>query len=280
MRTGYELRYKNGDIVYWCSQIQGECSIHYGMVDTQFSDVVCIDLLTPKDCRTVEGIPIKDWFPDNRVRKLPKGWSYDTVLFKYGYTNNWAENDRNFLDDYMRNLDITDKDKIREAYDKGYLVKSYDNCHCYADPEIGKGIWTLQKKPSKEYGYVPPYYDMNSISISSPRVYNNYQEALNEKQKYEAEFQRVQNLSDLEWSIEQIDHTLDHWAGIFGISDNKKSAYRDFIIKLPNLEDVEVRISSGDIQWKYFKYSRWRNIEVSDTFLHFLTLANEQKQKR
>lgn len=276
MRTGYELRYKNGDIVYWCNHIQGECTIHYGMVDTQFSDVVCIDLLAPKDCRTVEGVPIGDWKPDNRIRKLPKGWSYKTILFEYGFTNNWAENDILFLDDYMHHLDITDKDKIREAYNKGYLVKSSDNCHCHAEPEIGKGTWTLQKKPSRAYGYAPPYYGIDHISVSSPKVYDNYQDAYNEKLQYEAECLRIQNLSDLEWSIEQIDRTLNHWAGLYGISDSKKKSYREFIMKLPNLEDVEVRISAEDIQWKYWRYSRWRNIEVSDTFLYFLEKANEQ----
>lgn len=267
MRTGYELRYKNGDIVYWCQYIQGQCIIHYGMVDTQFSDVVCIDLLAPKDCRTVEGIPINDWFPDNRVRKLPKGYNCDTVLFRYGYTNNWADDDKNFLDDYMHNLDITDKKKIREAYDKGYLVKSCDNCHCVAEPEIGKGTWVLQQKPSKAYGYALYYYDINSLSIEPPRVYDNYQEAFDEKQKYETEFQRIQNLSDLEWSIEQIDKTLNHWAGLYHISDKKKKVYRDFIMELSNLEDVEVRISAEDIQWKYWKNSRWGNIEVSNGYL-------------
>ena len=259
MRTGYELRFKKGDIVYWCQYIQGKCEIHYGMVDTQFSDAVCIDLLVPKDFRTIEGIPIKDWKPDNRVRKLPKNWTYDTVLFEYGYTD-----DASKISDKYKRLDITDKTQIIEAYNEGWLVKSIDNCHCHIETAINKGTYTLERKFDKNYGYAAHYQGINIISVSPPKVYCTYQEALDEKLEYETEFQRVQNLTDLEWSIEQIDKTLNHWSGLYHIPNKQKDLYREFIMNLSDLENVEVRINAGDIQWKYWRNKRWNNIEISN----------------
>lgn len=266
MRVGYELRYKNGDIVYWCQYQQGECHIHFGMVDTQFSDAICIDLLVPKDCRTVEGVPIKDWTPDNRQRKLPKSWTGDTKLFEYGYIYDISEDDEKFMCDLMNEKEfvITDKEKIMDVFNRGCLVKSKDNCHCIVDTEIGQGTWTLRMKTSKIAGYAPYYGGIDYVSVSPYRVYDTYEEALAEKNEYEAEFKRIQDLSDLEWSIEQIDNTLNRWAGMYDISDKMKKAYREFLMELSNLEDVEVRIFGKEIQWKYWKNSRWRNIEVSD----------------
>ena len=256
METGYELRFKNGDIVYWCQYIQGKCVIHYGMVDKQFSDVVCIDLLVPKDCRTVDGVPIKEWKPDYRTHKLPKNWTYNTILFEYGHTDDFSE-----ISEKYKNLDITDKNKILKAYNNGCLVKSIDNCHCNIEADISKGTYIL-KLIYNGYGYVDYYKGINRISVSPPKVYDNYQDAFNEKLKYEAEFQRVQNLTDLEWSIEQIDKILDRWSDLYHIPDKQKKSYRDFIMNLSDLEDVEVRMNVGNIQWKYWKNKRWQNIET------------------
>lgn len=258
METGYELRFKNGDIVYWCQYIQGKCVIHYGMVDTQFSDVVCIDLLVPKDCRTVDGVPIKEWKPDYRTHKLPKNWTYNTILFEYGHTDDFSE-----ISEKYKNLDITDKNKILKAYNNGCLVKSIDNCHCNIEVDISKGTYIL-KLIYNGYGYVDYYNGINRISVSPPKVYDNYQDAFNEKLKYEAEFQRVQNLTNLEWSIEQIDKILDRWSGLYHIPDKQKKSYRDFIMNLSDLEDVEVRMNAGNIQWKYWKNKRWNNVETSN----------------
>ena len=49
MRSGFEKRFQNGDIVYWChSDGCGKYSVKYGMVDEQFSDAVAIAYLVPR----------------------------------------------------------------------------------------------------------------------------------------------------------------------------------------------------------------------------------------
>lgn len=62
--------------------------------------------------------------------------------------------------------------------------------------------------------------------------------------------------------MEQINNTLDRWAAIYSITNKQKKAVFDFITSLPKLEDIEVRIYLGNIQWKYWKKKKWNNIEV------------------
>ena len=70
MKQGYEKRFKTGDIVYWCHQCGHEYSVHWGMVDEQFSDAVCVDYISVKERRRINGIPI-DEFKDDKYKKLP-----------------------------------------------------------------------------------------------------------------------------------------------------------------------------------------------------------------
>lgn len=254
-------KFEHGDIVYWCHIVQGKADICFGVVDEVYYGAIGVDILVPKDCRTVENIPIKEWTPNGRIYKLPKNWNYHTKLFEYGYTHNWDKNDNDFLKNKLQKIKCSDKEKILEAYNNGWLVKSCDNNHSIADVFIDKGTWRLEKK-FRTVGYHYLYKNIDNISISPHKVYKTYEEAFAEKQSYEAEFKRIQNLSDIDWSIEQIDETLNRWAAIYSISEYQKRAHRDFLMNLPNIENIEVRIGLGNIQWKYWKNKKWNNIEI------------------
>lgn len=255
-------KFKHGDLVYWCHISQGKADICFGIIDEVYYGVIAVDILVPKDCRAFEGVPIKDWTPDGRVHKLPKNWDCDTKLFNYETTHNWDENDEVFLHNKLKNIKTKDKDEILEAYNNGYLVKSSDNCHCIIEEYIDKGTWVLRKKHSEYVGYNLIYPNIDRISIDTHKIYSTYSEALSEKTAYETEFERIKNLSDFDWSMEQINNTLDRWAAFYSIANEQKKLVFDFITNLPNLEDIEVRIYSGNIQWKYWKRKNWNNIEV------------------
>ena len=130
--------------------------------------------------------------------------------------------------------------------------------------KIGKGTYTLKVEYNRQEGYANGYGGIDCISVKPDKVYETYEEALKEKNEYEAEFRRIQNLSDLDWSVEQIDNTLERWAGVYCVPDTIKNKYREFLLSLSDLENVEVRIFNKDIQWKYWRNSRWRNIEASN----------------
>ena len=72
-------------------------------------------------------------------------------------------------------------------------------------------------------------------------------------------------MTDEEWSIEQIDKTIDTFAYLYGISDKTKQAYRKRLLELDNIADVETRIYGGAIQYKYWKKQRWNTIECSSS---------------
>lgn len=255
-------KFKHGDLVYWCHISQGKADICFGIIDEIYFGTIAVDILVPKDCRAFEGVPIKDWLPSDRVRKLPKNWDCDMKLFEYETTHNWGENDETFLNSKLKNIKMADKDKILDAYNNGYLVKSRDNCHCIIEEYIDKGTWKLMKKHSNQSGYNLTYPDIDRITIDPYKLYNTFDEALSEKNAYEAEFERIKSLSDFDWSMEQISNTLDRWAAIYSITNKQKKAVFDFITSLPKLEDIEVRIYLGNIQWKYWKKKKWNNIEV------------------
>ena len=142
MRTGFEKRFNQGDIVYWCHHKgNADYSVHYGMVDEQFSDAVVIDYLVPRERRRVDGVPIDEFQSEQRYRKLPKGWTYNTELFKLTW-DDFTPEEKEFV------LDISKPETLKEAYDKGYLVKDNTIFHGVIEDEITKDGFRMQFAPS------------------------------------------------------------------------------------------------------------------------------------
>ena len=69
-------------------------------------------------------------------------------------------------------------------------------------------------------------------------------------------------MSEYDWAVKDIDESLNRWAGIYGVSDEIKSKYRKWLLNLDDIENVETRIYSKCIQWKYFENKLWLNIEL------------------
>ena len=125
-------RFNKGDIVYWCNRKGHEFSVKWGMVDEQFDrSVVYVDYLSPKEIRLVNGVPIDEFKSEEKFRKLPKGWSYDTRLYEITCT------------DELKGIpfDIKDPKSIKELYDKELLVKDSTLFHGVIEAEItNKGL--------------------------------------------------------------------------------------------------------------------------------------------
>ena len=144
MQNGFEKRFNQGDIVYWCHcDGGGEYSIHYVMVDEQFSDAVCIDYLVPRERRRVDGVPIDEFQSEQRYRKLPKGWTYNTKLFELTW-------DDLSYEESILILDVTKTETIKEAYDKGYLVKDSTIFHGVIEDEITKDGFRIVKNTQEK----------------------------------------------------------------------------------------------------------------------------------
>lgn len=250
MQENIRKRFSPGDIVYWCHHKgNADYSVKYGMVDEQFSDAVIIDYLAPRERRRVDGIPIDKFQSEQRYRKLPKGWTYNTQLFELTW-DDLSEEEKTFQ------IDIANSRSIKSAYDKGYLVK--DKTIFYGDikAEITKEGFRIVKK------YPMWKHHIDHVSIFPHKVYFTYEEAKKEVNDNIAEFYRQAALSDYDWSVEQIDRTLDRWRAITDSSEKEQQAYRDWLLSLENVEDIETRVFGGNIQWKYWKNKKWNYIEL------------------
>ena len=251
MRAGYEKRFNPGDIVYWCHQNGHEYSVHYGMVDEQFSDAVCVDYLVPRERRRVDGVPIDEFQSEQRYRKLPKGWSYDTKLFEITY-DPLTEEEITFT------IDITNPESIKSAYDKGFLVKDSTIYHGNIETDITKDGFRIIKK------YPMWKYHIDHISVRPDKVYFTYEEAKKEVDDNIVEFHRQASLSDYDWSVEQIDKTLNHYKAINDATDEEVKQYKDWLLSMDNIEDIETRMFGCNIQWTYWKNKKWNYIELQE----------------
>lgn len=243
-----------GKVLYYIKKSGVKWEVGYGLVDDYYPTVIVLNLYEPYDRRQINGTPIKDFVTPTKWKKLPKGWSYDTKLFELDYGNYPTEfKFREWLD-YP--LDVTRPESIQKAIEQQILVKVSENDHCDIETEIdsSKG-WRLIRKYKSEYR--PSY-----LSVYSYDVFETYKEAECVVKAHEAELKRQSELSDYDWSVEQIDKSLDLWANLCSASDVEKRTYRDWLLKLDKVEDVETRVCGMEVQWKYCKNSRWMSIAL------------------
>lgn len=248
MRKGFEKRFNPGDIVYWCSHGKsGRYEIMHGMVDEQFSDAVCIDFLAPKERRRVNGIPIDEFESEERYRKLPKNWSCDTKLFDLTW------------DDYPTTgilIDIRCPEQILAAYNAGIIVKDETLFHGNIEAEITKDGYRIVKR------YPMFHCHPTNTSVRPDRVYSTYEEAKQERDAYLAELNRQASMSDKEWSLDQIDKTIEHWRSFHQATAEEAKQYHDWFAEMDKLEDIEVRMQQGQIVWRYYGKKKWNYIEL------------------
>ena len=243
--------FKDGDIVYWCHQCGHKYTVRFGMVNTLYSypRAIYVDYLVPRERRIVNGIPIDEFQPETRYQKLPKGWTYDTQLYQITYDE---------LSEEEKDIDITNPNAIKDAYTKGYIVKK-ENVFCgYVDEDITKDGYRLIKK----------YYSNNEDAIYSTtlipsNLYLTYQEALEIVEKHTAVFYQQAEMSEYDWSVKEINKTLEHYKVLAQCSDREIQRYRDWILKLDKIEDIETRVFQRCVQWKHLKNQRWNTIELS-----------------
>lgn len=235
-----------GSVVYFIKQRGYRREVSFGIVEEHYPDVICLQLYELLDTRLINGIPIKDFITPTRWSKLPRGWSYDTKLFNITYGEYPCD---------PRNYRFSNPDDILKAVKDGVLVKVQDNDHSHINSEIdSKQGWRIRRK-YPTYEHYPTY-----ATIKYNEVYNSYDDAIKVIEDYKSELKRQSELSEYDWSVEQIDKKLNRWAYICSISEEDKRKYRDWILALDKVEDVEIRIFKNNIQWKYWKNKKWMNI--------------------
>lgn len=258
-----EKRFESGEIVFWCHQRGHEYSVHWGIVDEQIDFNVYIDYLEPRERKMIfsdyikelkNGVPIDKFETEQHFHKLPKSWSYNTELFRIEYDDLSKEEKEHLII-----FDIPETIKV--ALDKGWIVKRSEIFHGNISTEITSNGWRITKGYVQDYGIGRK---PNYTTVNCRKVYRTCGEAKKEVDEHIAEFQRQAALSDYEWSVEQIEKTLDRWKAIYGVSENEVDQHRQWLLSQDDVENIEVRISNGDIQWKIWnKHKKWHNIETN-----------------
>ena len=240
-----------GSIVYYVTH---KYDVSFGIVIAHFAGEVMLQKYDVNSPRIINGIPEKEFETPSRWQKLPKGWTYNTKLLNIEYEKF----------DYIqgvyheKKLIMNNPDNIKKLIDDGILIKVNDKDYCWFETEIDtKNGWRVIRK----YDY--RNYHPSTVTVRFDKVYSTYAEAKKIIDDIRAEWKRQAALSDREWSIEQIDKTLNHWQQVYRVSDEQKQKCRDWIMELNDIEDVEIRLSQGYIQWKYLKNKKWSTIELS-----------------
>ena len=245
------MKFQSGDVVYWVErhrQPPYEYYIDYGIVDEEFSDAVCVERLHIRDHRFIDNIPYNDFPQFTHWKKLPKGWTYNTQLFEMEWrsSKDWSA---------LGNLKINKPEDIKTAFEQGVLIylKDYDQTvpHAEIDKKLG---WRIRKEHDDSI-YVYPY-----VSLQKDNAFETYAEAKAMIDAQEAEWKRQSELTDEEWSVEQIDHDLQRWAKIYSKSPEEVQKVRVFLLGMDKVEDIETRVFGGDFQWKYWKNKKWRTV--------------------
>ena len=244
------MKFQPGDVVYWVGRHKHspyEYYVDYGIVDEEFSDAVCVDRLHIRDNRYINDVPYKEFPSVTKWQKLPKGWTYNTELFAMEWRNNdWA---------VLNTLRIDNPEDIKKALELGILVYLKDYDQTVPRSEIDKKLgWRIRKEHDDSF-YVYPY-----VSLQKDKAFKTYAEAQAVIDAQEAEWKRQSELTDEEWSIEQINNDLQRWAKIYSKSPEEVQKVRDFLLGMDKVEDIETRVFDGDFQWKYWKNKKWRTI--------------------
>jgi len=247
-------RHNIGDVVYYVHRTKEEFEwrVSWGIVSDIFSDVYQIKRYTRKDMRYINGIKFKDFPFGEKEYKLPKGYKYDENLFELEYKP-LEESEKKLC-----KISIKDKKGILNIIEKGIFVpyEEYDFANVEAD-YCNNGKYKIVRKYDNSKDSRP------YLSIGHPFVFDDYNDALKCVEEHDKEMERVANLSDLEFSKEEIEKDLQKYKKINCLdNDIIVDKYREFLFSLKNLEDVETRLRLNDIQWKYTNKKKWNNIDV------------------
>lgn len=248
-----------GSFVFWLSNyspsgsaicLGGQYYLCFGEVIEHYSGQTTVQLYDYKERRIVEGVPANEFETPTRWNKLPKGWTYNTKLIHITYEP--FDEDKNIS---LVNRTITEE-VIKKAIENGILVKVQENDYGIFQTEIDKHKgWRIIRTYNGKYQPTYLTVQFRDLCKTAEEVKIKYDEIAKE-------FERQAALSDIDWSIEQIDRTLDKWVDIYNIPNETKQQYRNYILQFDKIEDVEIRMICGNIEWKYWDKKRWRKINL------------------
>lgn len=243
--------FQPGDVVYFLTS--NKRSVDFGICKDFYCDGIGLELYEMPDFTTVCGVPIRNFEFNQPRRKLPKGWSWDTDLCQIGFDESEASKPK------YHGIHMDKPEDLKQAIENGALVKPSSQCkHCRVEANITKEGYTIVRK--FPFGSAPR---PDLMCVRSDNCFRTYAEAKAASDAYFTEFKRQSELSDYDWSVEQIDAALARWKACSGVLDEDVTKARAWLLDQKNVEDLVVRLFGGGIQFKYERNRRWTQLDVS-----------------
>lgn len=237
-----------GTVVFYIHQHGMKREVKWGVVADRYPHNVVLELYDVFERRMINGIPYDEFVPDERYQKLPKGWSYDTRLYEQEIKKIPGE-----MWTALRKLAITCPQNIQRAIDVGYFVpvRTIDYSHIDVDYQKNQGFRLFKTMYRDEH-------HPSNLTFAWNEIYADYRDADESVKQYEEEMHIEAEMSDLEWSVYEIDHNLNR---AIAMTEANRIKCHNFLLSMDNVEDIETRVWGGYIQWKYWKNKKWNNID-------------------
>lgn len=237
---------KKGDLVYYLDRVPslGTYLVKFGVVDEVYTSEIYVKLYEPQKTRLINGVDSKELPLVGEWQKLPKNWKRELY---------------NLLDieDVFQEIRVplVDKKGLLKLIEDGILVQPSENDQMRVETDISKDGWRIIKKAQYCGEYKP-----DGKVLQNGDFYETFDDANKQVVFYKNEMDRISRLSDEEWSIEQIVKVLNQYKNANKASEEDVQKMYDKLLALPNIEDLETRFCYGQVQYKYSKQKRWKDI--------------------
>ena len=250
----YAEEFPQGSVVYYIETKPDGYVVGFGLADEYFHDALYIKLLHLKDTRLINNIPYNEFKTPTRKQKLPKGWTYRTSLFD-------EDNDTSCYEEF-RKIKIREPETILDAYDRGYLIDAEKYDAGWIRPVVEQDGYYLIREYPTMYNH-PERRVKSYIFVPYHKVYHTYEETQKVIDDWKAERQRRAAQTDYEWNAENLNYELNRFQNMYNKSDEDIQQVRDFILALPDFEDLEFRITNKGFQFKNCNKKKWKNAEFA-----------------
>lgn len=244
-----------GDIVYFVinNGFNFQPKVNWGVVGDITGNNYVIEMQEIAQKIFIDGVCADKITIPSKWKKLPKDWTYSTKL---------ANIEVKIDPDVLKKVGgivpfMNDKKGLEEAIRVGLLVPYAPISMITTEIDKNKG-WRLTHSLTQNINTIKcgRYY------INEKDIYTECEGAQKVVAAHIAECERQANLSEYDWSVEQIDTTLSHWKCLYHDSDEHIAKIREYLLSLPNVEDIEIRVANGNIEWKYWKNKKWGGVPV------------------
>ena len=229
--------------------------IWWGIVREVYQTATVLEIYEPKRRITVDGVPL-DEFPNyGEWKKLPKDWK----------RNIWANPEVKDEEFHYPDSIVSDEEYLLNCVECGSFVPVSTSNHFYAEIEVTYEGWRIAKKldTSKSCARYRQFFPYSHFAGAKMSVgdylfacYQTFDEADDALHEIIDEMERQANMTDEEWSKEQIEKTFTQ-AIRCGIPEEDVIRYRDHLYSQKNIENIETRFSCGHVEWKYVDKKRW-----------------------